>query len=161
MSNSIKFAARIIVPAFALSLALANVAAAQDTYGGCSKNKNGTEKLRAGSMVVNQSPNCKITETPRSWNEEGPQGPQGIPGFSSCHIEEFPGTNLANTFSVLNSSCASGKAVSGSAIWHTPFDAADNGPFYFFPRSQTMWTVIPWNHTGVQQDYRFFLMCCD
>ena len=158
MRTSIMSVTRIIVPAFALSLALANVAAAQDTYGACSKNKNGVEKVRPGSMVVNQSPSCKITETARTWNEEGPQG---IPGFSSCHVEEFPGTNLANTFSVLNASCSSGKAVSAGAIWHTPFDAADNGPFYFFPRTQTMTTVIPWNHTGVTQDYRFFLTCCD
>src|SRR4051812_32055221 len=148
MSNSIKYVARIIVPAVALSLAIANAATAQDTYGGCSKNKKGTEKGRAGSIVVNQKPFCKITETPRPWNAEGPQGPQGTPGFSSCAVEEFPGTNQANTFSVLNTSCSSGKAVSASAIWHTPFDAADNGPFYFFPRSQTLWTTIPYNHTG-------------
>ena len=158
MRNSITSVARIIVPAFALSLALASAAGAQDIYGACSKNKNGVEKVRPGSIVVNQSPSCKITESPRSWNEEGPQGPPGVIG--SCHVEEFPGTNLANTFSVLNASCSSGKATSSAAIWHTPFDAADNGPFYFFPRSDTMHTVIPWNHTASTQDYRFFLVCC-
>jgi hypothetical protein len=64
----------------------------------------------------------------------GIEGPQGIPGFSDCATEEFPGTNQANTFAVLNTTCsARKKAVGAGAIWHTPFDAADNGPFYFFP----------------------------
>ena len=158
MNRSMTSVVRVLVPAIALSLGVAGVAAAEDTFGGCSKNKNGTEKMRAGSLVVNQSPACKSTETARTWNEEGPQG---IPGFSDCQVEEFAGTNQANTFSVTNSSCSGGrKAVSAGAIWHTPFDAADNGPFYFFPRSSTLWTVIPWNHTGSAQEYRFFLQCC-
>jgi hypothetical protein len=62
---------------------------------------------------------------------------------------------------VLTSTCSGGKTATGaSAIWHTPFDAADNGPFYILPRSDAMWTVVPYNHTGTAQDFRFFLQCC-
>lgn len=90
----------------------------------------------------------------------GIEGPQGIPGFSDCATEEFPGTNQANTFAVLNTTCsARKKAVGAGAIWHTPFDAADNGPFYFFPRNGTTWTIIPWNHTASAADFRVFLQC--
>ena len=161
MNHAMRFIRYAVVPAVLL-LGLSGVASAQDFYGACSKNKNGTEKMRAGSLVVNQSPACKSTETPRTWNEEGPQGQQGIPGFSNCAVEEFPGTNQANTFSVLNVTCSgTKKAVGAGAIWHTPFDAADNGPFYFFPRSGNTWTIIPWNHTASVQDYRVFLQCCD
>src|ERR1043165_4728327 len=104
-----------------------------DTFYACFKNT--TQKVRPSSILLNATPACKATETLRSWNEEGPQGPQGPAGFQSCTVEEFPGTNQANTFSVLNSTCSNGaKAMSASALWHSPYDGADNGPFYFFPR---------------------------
>lgn len=136
-------------------------ARAQDTYNACFRIS--TSKIRSSSVLVNQTPVCKSSESLRTWGEEGPQGaqgPQGIPGFSSCSVEEFPGTAQANTFAVLNATCSSGKATGASAIWHTPFDAADNGPFYLFARTGTTWTIIPWNHTGSAQDFRMQLQCC-
>lgn len=160
MRRSVAIAARVLVPAVALWLGVASVASAQDVYGACSKNKHGTEKLRAGSIVVNQSPICKATETPRTWNEAGPQGPQGIPGFSSCSPEEFAGTAPANTFGVLNATCSSGMATGSGAIWSTPFDGADNGPFYFFPRNQNTVTIVAYNHTASSSGFRFFVQCC-
>ncbi len=160
MNRSMTLMVGIVVSAVLLALGSVSIARAQDVYGACSRNKNGVEKMRAGSLVVNQSPLCKVTETARTWNQEGPQGQQGIPGFSSCTPEEFTGTTNANTFAVLNATCSSGKAVGASAIWHTPFDAADNGPFYFFMRTGTTWTIIPYNHTGTSQDFRFQLQCC-
>jgi len=144
-----------LVPAAVFALGAARSAHAQDVFNACSRNKDA--KVRSSSVLANATPICKSTETPRSWNQTGPQG---IPGFSSCTVEEFDGTAPANTFAVLNATCSSGKAVGSGAIWHTPFDAADNGPFYFFPRSAVMWTLIPWNHTGTASDFRMFLQCC-
>ena len=143
--------ARVIVPAFVLALGLGTPARADDVFNACSKNT--TSKLRPSSVVVNGSAACKATETPRTWN-------QNAPSSFSCHIEEYDGTALANTFAVLNSTCSSGKLTGTGAIWHTPFDAADNGPFYVFPRTDVMSTLIPYNHTGVAQDFRFVLTCC-
>jgi len=148
-----------VVPAALAALAIGGSARADDVYNACFK-INGS-KVRSSSVLVNATPICKATETPHSWNQEGPQGQQGIPGFSSCAPEETAGSCMANTFAVLNATCSAGKkAVGASAIWHTPFDAADNGPFYILPRTGDTWTVVPWNHTGVQQDFRFFLQCC-
>lgn len=148
-----------LVPAAVLTLGLGASAHAADTFSACFKNS--TSKVRSSSVLVNSTPVCKSTETLRTWNEEGPQGPQGIPGFSSCGPEEQTGTANANTFAVLNFSCSAGKkAVGASAIWHTPFDAADNGPFYILPRTASTWTFVPYNHTGTAQDFRAFLQCC-
>ena len=145
----------------ALSLALLAVAPARadDTYNACFKAL--TNKVRPSSLLVNATPICRSTETLHTWNQTGPQGPQGPAGFvASCHPEEQTGTCNANTFAVLNVSCASGHATGASAIWHTPFDAADNGPFYILPRTDSTWTIVPYNHTGTAQDFRFFLQCC-
>ena len=98
-------------------------------------------------MLVNQTPICKSTETLHAWNE---QGPQGNPGIVTCGPEEATGTAQTNTFDT-------GHAVGASAIWHTPFDAADTGPFYILPRNDNTWTVVPYNHTGMAQQYRFFI----
>ena len=147
MNRTIKFS--MLLPATALTFGLATSANAQDVYNGCSKNT--TSKLRGSSVLVNATPACKDTETPRTWKE----------GFSSCGPEEVTGTCNANTFAVLNLACSPGKkAVGASAIWHTPFDAADNGPFYILPRTADTWTVVPYNHTGTAEDFRFFLQCC-
>ncbi len=155
--NQVSKSVMVSVAALA-ALALATRANAQSVYGACAKVKNGVERVRQSSIVVDQSPTCKNTEFAVSWNQQGAQGPQGVVG--NCHVEEFPGTAQANTFAVLTSTCASGLATGSSAIWHTPFDAADNGPFYILPRTANTWTVVPWNHTGTAQDYRFFLQCC-
>ena len=157
MKRSIALA---IMAAVALCVGLSSVASAQDVYSACSKNKNGREKVRAGSILVNQSPLCKITETPRTWNEEGAQGPQGPPGFSSCAPEEVGGTAPANSFGVLNYTCSSGMATGNGAIWSTPFDGADNGTFYFFPRNANTTTIVAYNHTGASSNFRFFVQCC-
>lgn len=160
MNGSRRFWA--LVPAAVLALGLGSPARAADVYNACFKTTN--SKVRASTLLLNSTPVCKITETLHTWNQEGPQGlqgPQGIPGFSSCAVEEFTGTAAANTFAVLNATCSAGKkAVGASAIWHTPFDAADNGPFYLFARTGTTWTIIPYNHTGVAQDFRMQLQCC-
>jgi hypothetical protein len=149
--------ARAMVPVVALWLGYASVAGAQDVYTACSKNRNGREKVRAGSILVNQSPICKDTETPRTWNEEGPQGP---PGFSSCAPEEILGSAPANSFGVLIYTCSSGMATGNGAIWSTPFDGADNGTFYFFPRNANTTTIVAYNHTGSASNFRFFVQCC-
>jgi hypothetical protein len=117
-----------MVPAAVLVLGLAGSAGAQDVFNAYFKNS--TSRIRNSSFVANSTPICKSTETLRTWNQEGPQGPQGIPGFSSCAPEEAIATCDAGTFAVMNLTCSGGKAAVGaSAIWHTPFDAADNGPF--------------------------------
>jgi len=142
-----------VCAALVLALGVRASTYAADVYNACSKDKN--SKVRSSSVLANATPVCHPGETPRTWNQEGP------PGFSSCAPEEATATCQPNTFAVLNLTCSSGKtAVGASAIWHTPFDAADNGPFYILPRSQFMWTVVPYNHTGTAQDYRFFLQCC-
>lgn len=146
---------RVALAAGLMAFGVATVAHA-DTFSACFKNT--TQKVRPSSILLNATPVCKTTETLRSWNEQGPQGPSGA---QNCAVEEFPGTNQANTFSVTNATCSNGgTAMSGSAIWHTPFDAADNGPFYVYPRGGSVVTVIPWNHTASVQDYRVFVVCC-
>ena len=148
-----------VLAAMVLAWTLGGTARAADVYNACFKSTN--NRVRNSSILLNATPICKSTETLHTWNEEGPQGQPGAPGFSSCAPEEITGSCLANTFAVLNFTCSNGaKAVGASAIWHTPFDAADNGPFYILPRDQDTWTVVPYNHTGVQQDFRFFLQCC-
>lgn len=148
-----------ILPAAALVLGLGTAAHAQDAYQACFNNVK--QKVRASSLLVNATPICKVTETLHSWNETGPQGPQGSPGFTTCGPEEVTGTCNANTFAVLNLTCSgTGHAMGASAIWHSPFDAADNGPFYILPRTDNTWTVVPYNHTGISQTFRFFLQCC-
>src|SRR5262249_11672000 len=44
--------------------------------------KSTTQKVRPSSILVNASPQCKTTETARTWNEMGPQGLQGPAGPS-------------------------------------------------------------------------------
>ena len=88
MNRTIKFS--MLLPATALTFGLATSANAQDVYNGCSKNT--TSKLRGSSVLVNATPACRDTETPRTWKE----------GFSSCGPEEVTGTCNANTFAVLN-----------------------------------------------------------
>ena len=87
--------------------------------------------------------------------------PAATAGGGSCSPEEATGTCNANTFAVLDLTCSGGrKATGASAIWHTPFDAADNGPFYILPRSNDTWTVVAYNHGAGQQQFRFFIQCC-
>jgi hypothetical protein len=137
------------VPATLLALGFASSAGAADVYNACFKTT--TSRVRSRTIQLNSTPICRTSETMHTWNE----------GTFSCAPEEFSGTAAASTFAVLNSSCSAGKHATGaSAIWHTPFDAADNGPFYILPRSDGMWTVVPYNHTGTPQDFRFFLQCC-
>jgi hypothetical protein len=66
----------------AMVLAIAGPANGADVFSGCSRNT--TNKLRAGSIVVNATPACRSTETLRSWNEVGPPGPAGPPGPSDA-----------------------------------------------------------------------------
>ena len=103
-----------------------------------------TNKVRP----VNAIPVCKSSETLRSWNEAGAEGPQGPPGVTSCHPEEFPGTAPAGTFGVTNMFCATGHATGSGFLWTTPFDGANNGTAYFFPRGDNFWTCVPYNATG-------------
>jgi hypothetical protein len=149
----------VLAAAGSLVVGLASSASAADVYFGCAKLTN--NRMRPSSILVNATPACHNGEVLRTWNQEGPQGPQGPGGFNSCSVEEIPGTAQANTFAVTNASCSSGFATGAGALWHTPFDAADNGPFYFFPRNGSLWTVVPYNHTGSVQDYRVFLQCCN
>lgn len=131
---------------------------ADDVYFGCFKNT--TNKVRPSSILVNQTPACKTTETMRSWNQEGPQGPQGPPGITNCHPEEFPGVAPAGTFGVTNMFCATGHATGSGFLWTTPFDGANNGTAYFFPRGDNFWTCVPYNATGASSNYKCYLQCC-
>jgi hypothetical protein len=132
-------------------------ARADDFFAACSNNVS--QKMH--KLQVNSVPACKPTETLRMWNQTGPQGPQGDPGFTNCSTETFPGTCQANTFAVLNVSCSTGFATGASAIWTTPFGAANNGKFYLYARNGNLWTVIPYNDTGSVQNFEVQLQCCD
>jgi hypothetical protein len=145
------------------ALMLGTPARAADVYNACFNTLK--QKVRASTLLVNATPICKATEALHTWNEDGPQGPQGpqgVPGVENCGPEEITGTCNANQFAVLNLTCSGTKhAVGASAIWHSPFDAADNGPFYILPRTDNTWTFVPYNHTGISQQFRAFLQCCD
>ena len=136
----------------------AGTARADDLYFGCFKNT--TNKVRPSSVLVNAIPACKSTETLKSWNSVGPEGPQGPPGITSCHPEEFPGTAPAGTFGVTNMFCSTGHAVGAGALWTTPFDGANNGKIYRFPRGDDFWTCVPYNDTGTSSNYKCYLQCC-
>ncbi len=129
-----------------------------DVYFGCFKNT--TNKVRPSSVLVNSTPACKSTETLRSWNEQGPQGPAGTSGITTCHPEEFAGTAPAGTFAVTNMFCSSGHAMGAGFLWTTPFDGANNGKWYAFPRGDDFWTCLPYNDTGAPSDYKCYLQCC-
>ncbi len=129
-----------------------------DVYFGCSK--NATSKIRPSSVMVDATPACKSTETLRSWNETGPQGPQGDPGITSCHPEEFDGVIPAGTYGVINMFCASGHATGTGCLWSTPFDGANNGKIYTFPRGDNFWTSVPYNDTGSSSNIKCFMQCC-
>ena len=145
--------ATAIVSAAVFGVGLCGSAWAGDVFNACSKDSSS----KLSHAFVNTTPVCKPGQTLRSWNE---QGPPGSPGIVTCGPQEATATAAANTFAVMSLSCTSGHATGASAIWHTPFDAADNGPFYILPRSDNQWTVVAWNHTGTSQDFRFFLQCC-
>lgn len=139
-------------------LVLSATSAHAATFSGCFKNTPGKpSKVRSSSVLVDQTPACKSTETLHSWNEEGPQGP---PGITTCHPEEFPGTAPAGTFGVTNMFCSSGHATGAGFLWTTPFDGADNGTGYFFPRGDNFWTCVAYNHTGAPSNYKCYLQCC-
>jgi hypothetical protein len=133
-------------------------AQAADVYFGCFKNTTG--KVRPSSVLVNTTPACKSTETLRSWNEQGPEGPQGAPGLTICHPEEFPGTAPANTFGVTNMFCATGHATGSGFLWTTPFDGSNNGDYYAFPRGDNFWTCVAYNNTASPSNYKCYLQCC-
>jgi hypothetical protein len=80
----------VVVPAAVLALGLGSAHAA-DVFSACFK-LNGS-KVRNSSELVNATPICKPTESLHTWNQEGPQGQQGIPGFSDCGPEEVTGTS--------------------------------------------------------------------
>jgi hypothetical protein len=146
-----------MVAAAMLTISVGSVQAA-DVYFGCFKVT--TNKVRPGSILVNQTPACKANETLRSWDAQGPQGQQGPAGITSCHPEEFPGVIPANTFGVINMFCATGHATGAGCIWSTPFDGANNGKIYAFPRGDNFWTAVPYNDMGFQSDIKCYMQCC-
>ena len=133
----------------AAMVAVLATGSAQAAYNGCVNIANG--KLRKLTIDTAPPPTCSARETPVV-----------VGGAGTCHSEEFTSTAQANTFAVLNATCATGTVTGAGAIWATPFDAADNGPFYIYPRSfGPTWTVIPYNHTASASDFRFVLWCCE
>lgn len=148
----------LVVGAMLGAVAFGATAARADTYYACFKST--TNKVRPSSVLVNAIPICKSTETLRSWNETGPQGPQGDPGIASCHPEEFPGNIPASTFGVINMFCASGHATGSGCIWSTPFDGANNGKIYVFPRGDNFWTAVPYNETPSASAIKCYMQCC-
>jgi len=134
-------------------------------FNGCVNLTNG--KLRKLTIDTAPAPTCSSREAPvfldNNPPDGGPDGPSD--GVGTCDAEEVAGTAQANTFAVTHGSCSSGRKIaSAGAIWSSPFDAANNGPFYIFPRAGTngnTWTLIPYNETGVVQTYKFVLWCCE
>jgi len=147
----------IIAVALALAIGGAVPVRADDFFAGCSNNTTG----RVRKIQVNSFPTCRSTETLRIWNQTGPQGDPGEPGFTNCQVETFPGSCGAGTFAVLNTSCTTGFATGASAIWTTPFGGANNGKFYFYARNGNLWTTIPYNDTGSAQNFEVQLQCCN
>jgi hypothetical protein len=143
----------IMVIGVALAAAGAQAAGAADVLYGCSNNVTG--KVR--KLQVNSPPACHSMETLRTWDQHGPQEERGL---TECHVEIFTASCDANTFAVLDASCAAGFATGASAIWMTPSGGADNGSFYFWARSGNLWTTIPYNDTAAQQTFEVQLQCC-
>src|SRR5205823_14751569 len=84
-------------------------------------------------------------------------------GFNACTPQRVHGIGVpANTYGLLNGTCcpAENFATGAGAVWTTPFERADNGPFYVFPISGNTWTVRPYNNTGSTQSYDLVLQCC-
>jgi hypothetical protein len=65
-----------------------------------------------------------------------------------------------NTFGVINMFCASGHATGSGCIWSTPFDGANNGKIYAFPRGDNFWTAVPYNDMAFQSDIKCYMQCC-
>jgi hypothetical protein len=63
-------------------------ALAGDVFYGCSKDSK--SKVRASSIRVNMTPVCRSTETLRTWNETGPQGPAGPSDAFATYGDETP-----------------------------------------------------------------------
>ena len=126
----------IVVMGVALAAVGVRAAGAADVLYGCSNNATG----RVRRLQVNTPPACSSTETLRTWDP----GAQAERGFTECHVENFGASCDANTFAVLDRSCAAGFATGASAIWMSPSGGADNGTFYFWARSGNLWTTIPW-----------------
>ena len=72
----------------ALLAGIARPAFAGDVFYGCSKDSK--SKVRASSIRVNTPPLCRSTETLRTWNEVGPQGPAGPSDAFSAYGDDTP-----------------------------------------------------------------------
>jgi hypothetical protein len=131
-------------------ISLAGPATASDVFHACSKNSTG--QLRSSSLLANATRACHSTETPRTWNQ----------GFDSCGPQRFGLDVPANTYGLLTATCCPAEdfATGAGAIWTTPFERADNGPFYTYPLSGNTWTTRPYNNTSSSQSYALVLQCC-
>ena len=142
----------IIVMGVALAAAGAPAAWAADVLYGCA---SATGRVRR--LQVNSPPACHSTETLRTWEQYGSQEERG---FTECHVEIFTALCDANTFDVLDTSCAAGFATGASAIWMSPSTGADNGNFYFWAQSGNLWTNVAYNGTAARQTFEVQLQCC-
>jgi hypothetical protein len=70
------------------AFAIVRPASAADVFQGCSKNSTG--RVRPSSVMVNATPACKATETLRTWNESGDQGPPGPSDAFATSADEVP-----------------------------------------------------------------------
>jgi hypothetical protein len=78
----------VTVALVALLAGIAGPAFADDVFYGCSKNL--TSKVRSSSVLVNATPLCRSTETLRTWNDTGPQGPTGPSDAFSAYGDDTP-----------------------------------------------------------------------
>jgi hypothetical protein len=72
----------------ALLVGIACPTLAGDVFYGCSKDAK--SKVRASSIRVNMTPVCRSTETLRTWNETGQQGPAGPSDAFAAYGSDTP-----------------------------------------------------------------------
>ena len=131
-----------------VSAAVVGRATAADTFSACSRNSK--NKLRPSSIVVNATPICRSTETLRSWNEVGPQGPPGPSDAFSTFADPTPIPKGGVFLSLAELSLEAGNYVvtakaslsnSNPAITAIPYCAIIRGPGFPGLNDQTIATI--------------------
>jgi hypothetical protein len=68
----------------------------------------------------------------------------------------------ANIYGLLMATCCPADDFPPGAgkIWATPFERADNNPFYTYALSSNTWTTRPYNNALSSQSFTLVLQCC-
>jgi hypothetical protein len=142
---------RVILLAVAVFFfSLGPSAKASDRLNTCVSSKSG----KLSKIYLNATPRCGSTAI--SLNVNDAVSP-------TCAPQRFHEFNLpGGAYSLLNATCCPAEDIATGAggVWETPFERADNGPFYFFPTSGNTWTVRAYNQTASTQDYDLVVQCC-